>query len=158
MQRNRRMLNVVMIGFAVTGVACSHAQSISEIASDGKLAELKDKATPSPTSTPEILPLPPDVRPFSVSDGVILGMAIRKVQPVYPFEAQAKGITGEVKIRVTIDQDGSVAEAIPLGGYPLFQAAALTAVKQWRWPPTLIDTNRPVYVRGTLTFHFPPRT
>ena len=144
-----------MIGFAVVGVAYSHSHSI-ELSSDGKLTESKGKVTSSPTSTPEILPLPQDARALPVSEGVLLGGAIQKVQPTYPLEAQANGITGEVKIRVTFDQEGYLREVVPLDGHPLLQAAALSAVKQWRWRPTPYD-GPPIFVTGTLTFYFPTR-
>lgn len=156
--RIKRMLSLAMIGFAITGAACSDSQPILELSPNENPAGLKDKATPPPTNIPEISSLPPSARPITVSDGVILGMAIRKVQPVYPLEAQAKGITGEIKIRVNIDQDGNVGEAIALNGHPLLQTAALAAVNQWRWRPTMIDTDRPIYVQGILTFHFPPHS
>ena len=144
------------IVLALSGAACS----VSETITAEKLTKLDasaPKATPSPTSTPELNPLLPEARRIQVSDGVILGMAIQKVQPEYPLEAQAKGITGEVKIRISIHQEGHLGEAVPLSGHPLLQTAALAAVKQWRWRPIMYD-GPPLYTQGTLTIHFPPRS
>jgi protein TonB len=152
------MLRIMLAGIPLVSGACSGASMVVELKSDEKPVGLPGKASPSPTSTPERSTLPPNARLFSVKEGVLLGMAIQKVQPEYPLEAQAKGITGEVKIRVSINQEGHVGEAVAHSGHPLLQAAALTAVKQWRWRPTMIDTDGPVYVQGTLTFHFPPRS
>lgn len=144
--------------FIVNCLGCTWSQPLPELTPAQKPSNQKINATPPPANTTERVALSPNARTLLAADGLLLGAAIQKVQPVYPLEAQAKGTTGEVKIRVTIDQDGSVAEAIALSGHALLQAAALTAVKQWRWRPMRIDTDGPVCVRGTLTFTFPPHS
>ena len=159
MQFQRNFGLAMMVLFTTGCLGCSHAQPITELQPNKSLAVPGHSAT-SASLAPNhaAAPLPPNARLFRVSEGVVLGMALQKVQPIYPLEAQAKGITGEVKIRVSINQEGHLGEVVALSGHPLLQAAALAAVKQWRWRPTMIDTDGPVYVQGTLTFHFPPRS
>lgn len=159
MQFQRNFGLAMMVFFTAVCFGCGQFKSVPALKSDENLAVQGHSATlasPSPTNSVNVLP--PTARKFPVSEAVIRGNAIQKVQPEYPLEAQAKGITGEVKIRISINPEGLVEEAVPLTGHPLLQAAALAAAKQWRWRPTIIDTDGPAYIQGTLTFHFPPRS
>jgi protein TonB len=158
MQFQRDFGRAIMVLFTAGCFGCAHTQPIPALKPDENLAVQGHSTTPaSPSPNNTANPLPPNARQIPVSDGVIQGMAIQKVQPEYPLEAQAKGITGEVKIRVSINQEGHLAEAVALNGHPLLQAAALAAAKQWRWRPHAYD-GPPLYTQGTLTFHFPPRS
>jgi protein TonB len=75
------------------------------------------------------------------------------VAPVYPPIAQAAGITGVVIIEAVIAQDGSVQEARVLRSAPLLDQAALAAVRQWVYRPTLLN-GVPVSVIMTVTVRF----
>lgn len=69
---------------------------------------------------------------------------LQGVQPTYPEELKLYGEDGEAKIRATIDESGSVAEAaIVEATHPAFGAAALEAVKDWRFRPAEED-GKPV--------------
>lgn len=59
---------------------------------------------------------------------------INHVNPVFPLEAQVKGLSGRVLIRMRIAPDGSVIDPfIVRSTDPLFTASALKAVKQWKY-------------------------
>src|SRR5262245_46932681 len=62
------------------------------------------------------------------------------VEATYPEEAQREGLSGEVKMAVTIAADGSVADAAVTGpaGHG-FDEAALAAVKQFKFTPAEVD-------------------
>jgi TonB family protein len=64
---------------------------------------------------------------------------IRKVDPVYPPLAAQARIQGMVKLQVTIGKDGQVQNTMVLSGHPLLVPAALEAVKQWVYRPTLLN-------------------
>ena len=64
---------------------------------------------------------------------------IRKVVPHYPDEAKATGIEGNVVLKLLIAADGSVESAEPTEGHPLLAAAAVEAVLQWKYKPTLLN-------------------
>ena len=78
---------------------------------------------------------------------------IVNVQPIYPEYARAAGIQGVVIIEATIDEQGAVMDARILRSRPLLDAAALAAVKQWRYTPTLLN-GVPVRVLMTVTINF----
>ena len=59
-----------------------------------------------------------------------------KVSPVYPDAAKASGADGYVDVAFTVTPDGTVADAHVTGAEPkgVFDAAALAAVRRWRYP------------------------
>jgi protein TonB len=78
---------------------------------------------------------------------------IKKVNPVYPPIAQSARVQGVVIIEAIIGPDGRVSEAKVLRSIPLLDAAALDAVKQWVYTPTLLN-GVPVPVIMTVTVNF----
>jgi len=78
---------------------------------------------------------------------------IRDVPPIYPEVARAARIEGLVILEATIDERGVVTDARVLRSEPLLDAAALTALRQWRYTPTLLN-GVPVRVLMTVTFRF----
>ena len=75
------------------------------------------------------------------------------VAPVYPPLAQSAGVTGVVIMEVTVDTDGSVRDAKVLRSIPLLDQAAIDAVKQWQFTPTLMN-GQPVPIVMTVTVNF----
>jgi periplasmic protein TonB len=109
-------------------------------------------ATPKPT--PKIEPVPEAKHgPSKVSEGVLQGIAIKKVRPVYPAIAKQVKASGMVQVQVTIAEDGRVMEADIISGPPLLRSAALEAARQWLFSPTTLS-KVPVKVQGILTFNF----
>jgi protein TonB len=78
---------------------------------------------------------------------------IVNVAPIYPQEAQDARVQGVVILEVKVDADGSVAEAWVLRSIPLLDQAALDAVRQWRYSPTLLNgVAVPVVMTVTVNF------
>lgn len=61
--------------------------------------------------------------------------SVKTVPPVYPAIASKMRIEGTVKLDVTIDPDGSVEDVKVVSGHQLLTAAAIEAVKKWRYEP-----------------------
>ena len=80
-------------------------------------------------------------------------MKIKDVRPVYPTEAKESGAQGVVIIEAVIAQNGAVTAARILRSIPPLDQAALDAVKQWVFTPTLLNGN-PVSVIMTVTVNF----
>ena len=78
---------------------------------------------------------------------------IKDVRPVYPPIAREAGVSGVVIIEVRIGADGTVEEAHVLKSIPLLDQAALDAVKQWEFVPTLLN-GAPVPIMMTVTINF----
>ncbi|HZT57614.1 MAG TPA: TonB family protein [Pyrinomonadaceae bacterium] len=103
-------------------------------------------AAPKPTPTPE-------PKKTVVSGGVLTGKAISKPPPVYPAIAKAARAQGTVVVQITVDESGRVISASAISGNPLLQQAAVSAVRNWRFSPTML-TGQPVKVTGTVTVNF----
>lgn len=117
-------------------------------------------APPPPAlKPPAAKPEPPaqtDPKPAAekkVSEGVLRGMAIRRVTPAYPAMARQIRLSGQVQVQITISEEGTVLEAAAINGHPLLRSAALDAARQWLFTPTRLG-QVPVKVQGLLTFEF----
>ena len=71
----------------------------------------------------------------------------------YPPEARAAGISGVVILEIVIDESGNVSDAKVLRSVPLLDEAALRAVRNWRFTPTMVN-GQAVKVTMTVTQNF----
>lgn len=78
---------------------------------------------------------------------------IKDVKPIYPPMAQAARVSGTVTIEATIGADGKVVDAKVVRSIPLLDQAALDAVRQWEYLPTMLNGS-PVPIRITVTVNF----
>ena len=79
------------------------------------------------------------------------------VEPAYPQVARAAAVQGVVIIELTIGEDGAVSNARVLRSIPLLDQAALDAVRQWRYEPTLLNgAPTRVIMTATVNFSLPP--
>jgi len=84
-------------------------------------------------------PPPKSNKPLRVGGNVMDAKKTRNVLPVYPQIAKTAHIQGTVMLHAIIDKDGSIQELQYLSGPPLLMRAAMDAVKQWRYSPTLLN-------------------
>jgi protein TonB len=84
-----------------------------------------------------------------VSDRFVLS----KVQPIYPTEARRQHIEGSVVMRAEINTSGDVTDLAVLSGDPLLAKAAVTAVKQWKYKPYVLN-GKPADVQTQVTVAF----
>lgn len=135
-----------------------------------------------PAEPAQVLPEPIDIGP-SLIDGVLIGDAIdpnpvppappvreprapvyvggaitrperiRDVPPVYPQVARDAKIDGTVILEAVIATDGTVRDVRVLRSRPLLDEAAIDAVRQWLFTPTLLN-GEPVPVVMTVTVTF----
>jgi protein TonB len=78
---------------------------------------------------------------------------LKAVNPVYPDIAKQARVQGVVILECTISPQGKVTNVTVLRGIPLLDAAAIEAVKQWVYTPTLLN-GVPVPVIMTVTVNF----
>jgi TonB family protein len=91
--------------------------------------------------------------PVRVGGNIRQPLKIADAAPVTPAVARQAGITGVVILEITIGTDGRIREARILRSIPLLDQAALDAVRQWRYEPTLLN-GMPVPVIMTVTVNF----
>lgn len=93
------------------------------------------------------------VAPLRVGGRISTPTKIKDVKPEYPAVAQAARVTGAVIIEATIGEDGKVIDAKVVRSIPMLDQAALDAVRQWEYTPTLLN-GVPVPVLVTVTINF----
>ena len=91
--------------------------------------------------------------PIRVGGSIQPPRKIYDVTPVYPAAANAAGLEGDIHIEAVITREGSVASARVVQGVPLLNAAALEAVRQWRFTPTTLN-GVPTEVSMTVRVSF----
>ncbi len=92
-------------------------------------------------------------RRVRVSQGVSDALIVSKVPPVYPPEARAAKVQGDVLLKVRISKAGDVQEVNLISGHPLLAGSAIDAVKQWKYKPYLLNGN-PVEVETQAKVNF----
>jgi protein TonB len=104
---------------------------------------------------PDLEPPQPPVRrdPIRVSGKLQEAKLINRVDPVYPKLAIQARVSGVVNLEAVIDEEGTITDLKILNGHPLLTDAALSAVKQWKYMPTMIG-GEPVRILATVTVIF----
>jgi TonB family protein len=110
-------------------------------------------------------PPPPPPPPGWVRDGVTIGTPVRvggnirpptkvkDVRPVFPPEARDADVQGVVILETVIGPEGRVDQVRVLRSIPVFDQAAMDAVEQWEFTPTMLNgTPAPVIMTVTVNF------
>jgi len=104
------------------------------------------------------VPIPPPPPPAAkriirVGSNIKAPRQVYSVQPDYPILAKQTHVSGTVVVTAVLDEHGNVVGARALSGHPLLIPAALKAVLQWKYEPTLLNRT-PVAVEMEVTVHF----
>jgi periplasmic protein TonB len=113
---------------------------------------------PPPARVIERTPPPPAAvaeapRRVPVGGDVKLGAPIHRVEPVYPRMAITTRIEGVVEVEAVVGVDGRIRELRAKSGHPFLIPAALDAVRQWIYTPTLLN-GKPVEVVSPIVVTF----
>jgi TonB family protein len=90
---------------------------------------------------------------IKVAGNITAVTIITQTAPIYPPLARQARIQGDVILHAIIDRAGKVAKLEVVSGHPLLAQAAMDAVRQWRYKPTLLNGD-PVEVDTTITVTF----
>lgn len=89
------------------------------------------------------------------SDCIIFGEAIDKPAPCYPQAAKADNISGEVQVKIGVDEVGKVIWARAINGQPVLQPAAVRAACRTRFTrSTFIGRTIKVKAVGVMNYKF----
>ncbi len=108
---------------------------------------------PPPPPPPAAGDYPYSTAPVRVGGNIKVPTKIKDVRPIYPDDARAAGVTGVVIIEAVIDPAGRVGSARVLRSIPMLDQAAVDAVRQWEFTPTLLN-GAAVPVIMTVTVNF----
>jgi TonB family protein len=131
--------------FGATGVP-ARGQTSSPQKAQGQTSTSQDSSTQGSddSKTP---------RSIRVDANVEQANLVHQVTPVYPEIAKAAHITGAVLLHAIIGKDGTVQDLQYVSGPPLLMKAAMDAVRQWRYKPTLLNGS-PIEVDTTISVVF----
>jgi protein TonB len=112
-------------------------------------------SVPAAAPPPPVKEAPKPVTPqrIRVGGNVQAAMAIRAPKPAYPPLAKQARIQGVVRLNAIIGKDGTIQDLKASSGHPLLVPAALEAVKQWLYKPTLLN-GEPVEVVTVIDVNF----
>jgi len=103
------------------------------------------------SAVPRFVPVVP--QRIRISQGVTKGLLIHREEPTYPVLARSARVQGEVVLSAVIDTNGQITNLQLVSGHPMLVPAAISAVKQWRYKPYLLN-GQPVEVETTITVIF----
>ena len=143
----------------------AHARDAEE-SGDVSAPDLPGEYVPGGIEVTKVEPIPPPAepprveqpahqgkRPLKMSEGVLQAQLISRVEPRYPPLAVQTRQSGTVVLHAIISRDGRINSLEVVSGSPFFVPAALDAVRQWRYQPTLLN-GEPVEVETTITVMF----
>jgi protein TonB len=81
-----------------------------------------------------------------------------QTEPEYPAQAESRGIVGWVTVEFTIAKTGAVKDPVVIASRParIFDRAALTAVRRWKYNPKILDGAAVERPGVQITFEFKP--
>ena len=107
----------------------------------------------APPAQPVTPPAPPPQAPVRLHSGIQAPQRVVYVTPFYPVIAKSAHVQGVVIIEATLDERGNVVRTQVLRSIPLLDAAAIDAVRQWKFTPTLLNGIAvPIVMTVTVNF------
>ena len=98
-------------------------------------------------------PAQQEKRPLKLSEGVLQAQLVSRIEPRYPALAIQTRTEGTVQLHAIIGRDGGITSLDVISGHPLLVKAALDAVRQWTYRPTMLN-GEPVEVETSITVIF----
>lgn len=108
-------------------------------------------STSTLAAVPKFIPVAP--QRVRISQGVTKGLLVHRVEPSYPPLAKAARVQGDVVLSAIINTNGDIQNLQLVSGHPMLVPAAISAVRQWRYKPYLLN-GQPVEVETTITVIF----
>jgi protein TonB len=101
-----------------------------------------------PANTPK-----PTAQVIKVSQGVMEGLLLKRVQPRYPAQAMQMRIQGAVQLQATISKTGDITNLKIVSGDGILARSAQEAVKQWKYKPYYLNGD-PVEIQTQILVNF----
>jgi TonB family protein len=108
------------------------------------LAGISKAVAAVPTPSPQVV---------KVSQGVMEGLILKRVQPRYPVQAMQMRIQGSVQLQATISKTGDINNLKVNSGDGILARAAQEAVKQWKYKPYYLN-GEPVEIQTQILVNF----
>jgi periplasmic protein TonB len=100
-----------------------------------------------------VIPAKAPAKPMQVSTGVLQGMLIAPIRPVYPAIAKAAHVEGSVVVNAVISRAGAIESLHVVSGPPMLQGAAIDAIRSARYQPYRLN-GEATEVQIAITVNF----
>ena len=120
------------------------AMDVGGAADTKSLANISSAPVNVPKPSPQML---------RVSQGVMEGLLLKRVQPRYPTQALQMRIQGPVQLQATITKNGDIQNLKVVSGDGVLAHAAQEAVRQWKYKPYYLD-GEPVQIETQILVNF----
>jgi periplasmic protein TonB len=100
-----------------------------------------------------VVPAKVPAKPLHVSTGVLQGMLIAPIRPVYPAIAKAAHVEGSVVVEAVISRAGTIESLHVMSGPVMLQGAAMVAIREARYQPYRLN-GEPTEVQTVITVNF----
>ena len=104
-------------------------------------------------SSAGVKPSKPAAQLLRVSQGVMEGLVLKRVQPRYPSQALQMRIQGPVQLQATISKTGDIENLKVVSGDAVLSRAAVEAVRQWKYKPYYLNGD-PVPIETQILVNF----
>ena len=125
-------------------VQAPSAMDVGGAADTKSLANISSAPVNVPKPSPQML---------RVSQGVMEGLLLKRVQPRYPTQALQMRIQGPVQLQATITKNGDIQNLKVVSGDGVLAHAAQEAVRQWKYKPYYLD-GEPVQIETQILVNF----
>jgi len=95
----------------------------------------------------------PTAQLLRVSQGVMEGLVLKRVQPRYPSQALQMHIQGPVQLQATISKTGDIENLKVVSGDAVLGRSAVEAVRQWKYKPYYLNGD-PVQIETQILVNF----
>jgi TonB family protein len=143
-----------------SGQGASSADGVAAAAKPGAPLMLSLPETPISASgsiairATGMVPMPAaEAKPGQQARNLQIGQLTNMVEPVYPPDARQARLEGTVKLHVVVDANGEIQSFRTVSGPESLAQAAMTAVREWRYRPTLLN-GKAVETQEDVTFVF----
>jgi TonB family protein len=142
--------NSVILRFQASSLQTTQDMTVNKLIWEPVLTGKEFVFTPPEGATELVLPVP---AASAVSGTIRAATLIKRVSPEYPEDAKAARIQGTVRLTALLGKDGTVKNLELVSGHPMLVQAAMDAVKQWVYQPTLVN-GQSVEVRTPIEVNF----
>ena len=97
------------------------------------------QGAPPPAPVPSPAPDGPAGQQIRVGGAIMAARLIQRKAPVYPPTAKQARVQGVVRLSVIVGKDGKIDSVTLIQGHPFLVEAAINAVKEWVYQPTLVN-------------------
>jgi TonB family protein len=146
----RPALDLPAVAPVTLEMTAAPTDAIAITADSLELVQPVDRATPAHSSSPV-----PQQKVYRIGGELRPPTLLKRVEPAYADEAKAANMSGPVYVEATIARDGSVRNAVAVGGvrFQPLRDAAIAAVSQWMYTPTLLN-GEPIEVQLSVQVNF----